>query len=55
MTPSLPCVSRCTPCATTCIILIENQIPLFVLDLLLGIQLGNPEQTGVVSNLVVRF
>ncbi|CAL5068765.1 unnamed protein product [Urochloa decumbens] len=36
-------------------ILLENQIPLFVLDLLLGIQMGNPEQTGAVAALAVRF
>ncbi|AQK44656.1 UPF0481 protein [Zea mays] len=36
-------------------ILLENQLPLFVLDLLLGIQLGNPEQTGAVAALAVRF
>ncbi|CAN6240068.1 unnamed protein product [Urochloa humidicola] len=36
-------------------ILLENQIPLFVLDLLLGIQMGNPEQTGAVASLAVRF
>jgi hypothetical protein len=36
-------------------ILLENQVPLFVLDLLLGIQLGNPEQTGAVASLAVRF
>ncbi|CAM0903904.1 unnamed protein product [Alopecurus aequalis] len=36
-------------------ILLENQIPLFVLDLLLGIQLGHPEQTGAVASLAVRF
>jgi hypothetical protein len=36
-------------------IMLENQISLFVLDLLLGIQLGNPEQTSTISSLVVRF
>ncbi|TVU15321.1 hypothetical protein EJB05_38837, partial [Eragrostis curvula] len=36
-------------------ILLENQVPLFVLDLLLGMQLGNPEQTGAVAALAVRF
>jgi hypothetical protein len=36
-------------------ILLENQIPLFVLDLLLGIQVGHPEQTGAVASLAVRF
>lgn len=36
-------------------ILLENQIPLFVLDLLLGLQLGNPEQTGAVASLALRF
>ncbi|XP_066348926.1 UPF0481 protein At3g47200-like [Miscanthus floridulus] len=34
-------------------ILLENQVPLFVLDLLLDIQLGNPEQT--VASLAVQF
>ncbi|KAL5215609.1 hypothetical protein ABZP36_007010 [Zizania latifolia] len=36
-------------------ILLENQIPLFVLDLLLGLQLNNPEQAGVVVTLALRF
>ncbi|KAG8082604.1 hypothetical protein GUJ93_ZPchr0014g46547 [Zizania palustris] len=36
-------------------ILLENQIPLFVLDLLLGLQLNYPEQTGVVVTLALRF
>lgn len=36
-------------------ILLENQLPLFVLDLLLGIQVGNPEQTGEVARLAVLF
>uniref|UniRef100_A0ACD5UTD4 Uncharacterized protein n=1 Tax=Avena sativa TaxID=4498 RepID=A0ACD5UTD4_AVESA len=37
-------------------ILLENQIPLFVLDLLLGIQVGRPGQTtGAVASLAVRF
>ncbi|GJN02411.1 hypothetical protein PR202_ga19757 [Eleusine coracana subsp. coracana] len=36
-------------------ILLENQLPLFVLDLLLGMQLGSPEQTGAVAALAVRF
>jgi hypothetical protein len=35
--------------------LLENQIPLFVLDLLLKIQLGHPEQRGAVARLAVRF
>ncbi|KAJ1377774.1 hypothetical protein SESBI_48527 [Sesbania bispinosa] len=29
-------------------IMLENQHPLFVLDRLLGIQLGNPDQKGIV-------
>ncbi|KAL6840851.1 hypothetical protein ACP4OV_029377 [Aristida adscensionis] len=37
------------------IILLENQVPLFVLDLLLGLQHGNPEQTGAVAGLALRF
>ncbi|KQJ83450.1 UPF0481 protein At3g47200 [Brachypodium distachyon] len=36
-------------------ILLENQIPLFVLDRLLGTQQGRPEQTGAVAALAVRF
>ncbi|XP_061340758.1 UPF0481 protein At3g47200 isoform X2 [Gastrolobium bilobum] len=36
-------------------IMLENQLPLFVLDMLLGIQLGNPEQKGLVANLALRF
>ncbi|KAJ1271784.1 hypothetical protein BS78_06G152600 [Paspalum vaginatum] len=36
-------------------ILLENQVPLFVLDRLLGIQLGNAEETGAVASLAVRF
>ena len=36
-------------------IMLENQLPLFVLDRLLGIQLGNPHLKGVVANLALRF
>uniref|UniRef100_A0A0D9W6W3 Uncharacterized protein n=1 Tax=Leersia perrieri TaxID=77586 RepID=A0A0D9W6W3_9ORYZ len=36
-------------------ILLENQIPLFVLDLLLQLQVGDPVQTGVVAGLALRF
>ncbi|CAM8956876.1 unnamed protein product [Rhodiola kirilowii] len=35
--------------------MIENQLPLFVLDLLLGIQLGQADQKRLVSNLALRF
>lgn len=37
------------------LIMLENQLPLFVLDLLLGIQFGQPEQKRLVSKLVLRF
>lgn len=36
-------------------IMLENQLPLLVLDLPLGIQLGNPNFTGLVANLALRF
>ncbi|CAH8305796.1 unnamed protein product [Eruca vesicaria subsp. sativa] len=36
-------------------ILLENQLPLFVLSRLLELQLGKHYQTGLVVNLVVRF
>ncbi|WCJ31262.1 hypothetical protein M5689_012768 [Euphorbia peplus] len=36
-------------------IMLENQIPLFVLDRLLGIQFGQPDQKGLVAKLAVRF
>ncbi|KAK6923079.1 Protein of unknown function DUF247, plant [Dillenia turbinata] len=36
-------------------IMLENQIPLFILDELLGLQLGNPDQKGLVSKLTIRF
>ncbi|KAF7850673.1 hypothetical protein BT93_L5119 [Corymbia citriodora subsp. variegata] len=36
-------------------IMLENQIPLFILDRLLGIQHGNPDKKGLVAKLAVRF
>jgi hypothetical protein len=36
-------------------IMLENQLPLFLLDQLLGIQLGNPDQKGVVAKLTLQF
>ncbi|XP_014520204.1 UPF0481 protein At3g47200 [Vigna radiata var. radiata] len=36
-------------------IMLENQLPLFVLDRLLGIQLGNPDMKGLVTALALRF
>ncbi|ESW28761.1 hypothetical protein PHAVU_002G015900 [Phaseolus vulgaris] len=36
-------------------IMLENQLPLFVLDRLLGIQLGNPDMKGLVGALALRF
>ncbi|KAL3646333.1 hypothetical protein CASFOL_011513 [Castilleja foliolosa] len=36
-------------------IMLENQIPLFVLDTLFGIQSGNMDQTGLVARLALRF
>ncbi|CAM8893997.1 unnamed protein product [Rhodiola kirilowii] len=37
------------------LIMLENQLPLFVLDLLHGIQLGQPEQKGLVPKLALNF
>lgn len=36
-------------------IMLENQLPLFILDRLLGIQLGNPDQKGLVAKLTLQF
>ncbi|CAL9137766.1 unnamed protein product [Musa acuminata var. zebrina] len=36
-------------------IMLENQIPLFVLDRLLGLQIGQPEQHGLVARLAICF
>nr|GLL26438.1 UPF0481 protein At3g47200-like [Ipomoea trifida] len=36
-------------------IMLENQIPLFILDTLYGIQTGNPDQKGIVAKLALRF
>ncbi|KAH6784342.1 transmembrane protein [Perilla frutescens var. hirtella] len=36
-------------------IMLENQIPLFILDGLYGLQSGNPGLTGVVARLALRF
>lgn len=36
-------------------IMLENQIPLFILDHLFGLQCGQPDQTGMVAQLAVRF
>lgn len=36
-------------------IMLENQIPLFILDRVLGLQTGNPDQKGVVSRLAIKF
>jgi len=36
-------------------IMLENQLPLFVLDRLLGLQTGTPNQTGIVAEVAVRF
>lgn len=36
-------------------IMLENQIPLFVLDRLLGLQFGQPDQKGLVAKLALRF
>lgn len=35
-------------------IMLENQIPLFILDRLLGLQIGNPDQQGMVAKLALR-
>lgn len=36
-------------------IMLENQLPLFILDQLLGLQFGKPEQKGLVAKLALRF
>ncbi|KAI3704648.1 hypothetical protein L1987_74875 [Smallanthus sonchifolius] len=36
-------------------IMLENQIPLFVLDRLLGLQFGQPDQKGLVARLALQF
>ncbi|KAJ4965355.1 hypothetical protein NE237_017204 [Protea cynaroides] len=36
-------------------IMLENQIPLFVLDRLWGLQIGEPDQRGLVAKLALRF
>ncbi|KAK9075038.1 hypothetical protein SSX86_003357 [Deinandra increscens subsp. villosa] len=36
-------------------IMLENQIPLFVLDRLLGLQFSQPEQKGLVAKLALQF
>ncbi|XP_047311080.1 UPF0481 protein At3g47200-like [Impatiens glandulifera] len=36
-------------------IMLENQLPLFVLDRLLGLQFRQPEQRGLVAELAIRF
>ncbi|KAL9461340.1 hypothetical protein AB3S75_004358 [Citrus x aurantiifolia] len=36
-------------------IMLENQLPLFILDRLLGLQFGKPEQKGLVAKLALRF
>ncbi|CAA7055905.1 unnamed protein product [Microthlaspi erraticum] len=36
-------------------IMLENQLPLFVLDRLLELQLGTQNQTGIVAHVAVRF
>ncbi|KAI8019585.1 UPF0481 protein [Camellia lanceoleosa] len=36
-------------------IMLENQLPLFLLDRLLGLQYGQPHQRGLVAKLAVRF
>ncbi|KAM3703882.1 hypothetical protein ACJW30_04G133900 [Castanea mollissima] len=36
-------------------ILLENQLPLFILDRLLGLQLGRPDQRGLVARLALQF
>ncbi|WOL12883.1 hypothetical protein Cni_G21651 [Canna indica] len=36
-------------------IMLENQLPLFVLDRLLGLQIGRPDQHGLVARLAIRF
>lgn len=36
-------------------IMLENQIPLFILDRLFSVQCGQPDKTGIVAQLAVRF
>ncbi|KAF8404975.1 hypothetical protein HHK36_009870 [Tetracentron sinense] len=36
-------------------IMLENQLPLFILDRLIGLQIGEPDQKGLVAKLVLRF
>ncbi|PWA84821.1 hypothetical protein CTI12_AA155880 [Artemisia annua] len=36
-------------------IMLENQIPLFILDTLLGLQFGQPDQKGLVARLALQF
>lgn len=36
-------------------IMLENQLPLFILDRLFGLQFGEPEQRGLVAKLALRF
>ncbi|KAF8035398.1 hypothetical protein BT93_C1431 [Corymbia citriodora subsp. variegata] len=36
-------------------IMLENQIPLFILDRLLGLQLGDPNQKGLAAKLALQF
>lgn len=36
-------------------IMLENQLPLFVLDRLLGLQSGNPDEKGLVAKLALAF
>ncbi|KAK9097332.1 hypothetical protein Sjap_022829 [Stephania japonica] len=36
-------------------IMLENQLPLFILERLMGLQVGDPDQKGLVAKLVLRF
>ena len=36
-------------------IMLENQLPLFILDQILGLQLGNPDLKGLVAKLALHF
>ncbi|KAF8406280.1 hypothetical protein HHK36_008365 [Tetracentron sinense] len=36
-------------------IMLENQLPLFILDRLLGLQIGEPDQRGLVAKFALRF
>ncbi|KAH7520233.1 UPF0481 protein At3g47200 [Ziziphus jujuba] len=36
-------------------IMLENQVPLFILDRLLGLQIGDPDQKGLVAKLTLQF